>query len=176
MGSCSEISLRSLDDTRRVAAALARSLPADAFLTLSGDLGAGKTTWVRALATAIGIDPAEVTSPTFGLVHEYVCPRPRTPWRLVHVDAYRLGGPYELDSIGWDDLLDGGGWIVVEWPERITPALPARRLELALVITGETSRRLVIRSGTGWEGGPADLLAELGGIASDESPGADAPS
>lgn len=154
------LALQSADDTRRVAEALAGALPGDSFVAISGDLGAGKTTFVKALAAAVGIDPAEVTSPTFGLVHEYECPGQRRPRRLVHIDAYRLAGPADLASLGWDDLLAGGGWILVEWPEQIAEALPERRLDLSLTVTGEATRRLVAAPVGGWHAaGPAGLAA-----------------
>lgn len=157
------IDLMSVADTRRVAAALAAMLPADATITLDGDLGAGKTTFVKALATAVGIDPAEVTSPTFGLVHVHDVPPSRAPGasaprpaRLVHVDAYRLADASELASIGWADLEEGPGWLVVEWAERLGGSLPANRLALALEVTGEASRRLAVSS----PGPPYDELVD----------------
>lgn len=144
------IDLPGVAATRRAAATLAASLPADATLALDGDLGVGKTTFVKALAAAIGIDPAEVTSPTFGIVHIHeVPPGPAIaarPTRLVHVDAYRLSGTSELASVGWADLEEGPGWLVVEWAERLGRSLPAKRLSLTLDVTGETSRELVVSS------------------------------
>ena len=87
-------------DTRAIAAALAPTLPPGAVILLSGDLGAGKTAFVRGLAEGLGIDPDEVTSPTFTLVHEYR--GGRLP--LIHVDLYRLDRA-ELDEIGLDQDL-----------------------------------------------------------------------
>lgn len=147
------IDLDGVAATRRAAAALAASLPPEATVAIDGDLGAGKTTFVKALAAAVGIDPAEVTSPTFGLVHVHDVPpgqdstsgSPRPP-RLVHVDAYRLADASELASIGWADLEEGPGWLVVEWAERLGGSLPANRLALTLEVTGEASRRLVVSS------------------------------
>ncbi|MCC7126008.1 MAG: tRNA (adenosine(37)-N6)-threonylcarbamoyltransferase complex ATPase subunit type 1 TsaE, partial [Acidobacteria bacterium] len=93
-------SSHSEDDTRRLAAELAATLEPGTVLLLSGDLGAGKTAFVRGLAQGLGIDPGEVTSPTFTLVHEYR--GGRLP--LVHVDLYRLDTA-QLDEIGLDDHL-----------------------------------------------------------------------
>ena len=102
-------------DTRALAAALAPSLMPGAVILLSGDLGAGKTAFVRGLAEGLDLDPDEVTSPTFTLVHEYR--GGRLP--LIHVDLYRLDRA-ELDEIGLDQALAAHGVIAVEWAERLT--------------------------------------------------------
>ena len=102
-------------DTRAIAAALAPTLAPGAMILLSGDLGAGKTAFVRGLAAGLGIDPDEVTSPTFTLVHEYR--GGRLP--LIHVDLYRLDRA-ELDEVGLDQDLAATGVTAVEWSERLT--------------------------------------------------------
>ncbi len=105
---------QSEDDTIGEAAALAATLEAGMILLLSGELGAGKTAFVRGLAQGLGVDPSEVTSPTFTLVHEYG--GGRLP--LIHVDLYRLERA-ELDEIGLDDDLAARGVVAIEWPERL---------------------------------------------------------
>lgn len=105
-------------DTRAIAAALASSLMPGAVILLSGDLGSGKTAFVRGLAEGLGLDPDDVTSPTFTLVHEYR--GGRLP--LIHVDLYRLERA-ELDEIGLDQELAAHGVIAVEWAERLTRGL-----------------------------------------------------
>lgn len=122
----------------RLAADLAAVLPARAWVTLSGDLGAGKTTFVKAVAAAVGIDPAEVVSPTFGLVHEHAS----GDRRLIHADMYRLVDPDDLREIGWEDLAIGPGWRLVEWPERIARHLPVDRLDVMIDILSPVARRL----------------------------------
>jgi tRNA threonylcarbamoyladenosine biosynthesis protein TsaE len=107
------------DDTRAIAAALAPSLAPGAVVLLSGDLGAGKTAFVRGLAEGLGVDPGEVTSPTFTLVHEYR--GGRLP--LIHVDLYRLDRA-DLDEIGLDQDLALGGVVAVEWAERLSRSIP----------------------------------------------------
>ena len=102
------------DDTRALAARLAATLAPGAVLLLSGDLGAGKTAFVRGLAEGLGVDAGEVTSPTFTLVHEYR--GGRLP--LVHVDLYRLDRA-DLDEIGLDQDVAAEGVVAVEWPERL---------------------------------------------------------
>ncbi len=125
-------------------------LPARAFVALSGDLGAGKTTFVRHVAAAEGIDPTEVVSPTFGLIHEYVVPasafgvtgEPRP--RIVHADMYRLTGVDDLAETGWEDAIAGRCHVFVEWPERIAAALPEDRLDLTIAIVSPEQRVLTL--------------------------------
>ena len=125
---------------------LVAALPARAFVALDGDLGAGKTTFVKAVAAAMGIDPSEVVSPTFGLIHVHAVPaaldRPKdmTPERFVHADLYRLAGAGDLAEIGWEDATAGPCWVFVEWPSRAADALPADRLDITIGIDSETGR------------------------------------
>lgn len=121
-----------------LARALIAALPAHAFLSLRGDLGAGKTTFVKAIAAALGIDPATVISPTFGLIHVHDGPRAR----LLHADMYRLADPADLHETGWDDAVAAADVACVEWPERIAAALPDERLDVTLTIESPTARRL----------------------------------
>lgn len=132
---------------RGLATRLVAVLPRPALVTLSGDLGAGKTTLVKAVAAAAGIDPADVISPTFGLIHEHALPPGGAgrPARLVHADLYRLAGSTELAETGWDDAVAGDAWVFVEWPERIAAALPAERLEITIAIDSPTARTLSLR-------------------------------
>jgi tRNA threonylcarbamoyl adenosine modification protein YjeE len=129
-----------------LACRLVATLPPRAFVALEGDLGAGKTTFVKAVAKAVGIDPADVVSPTFGLIHVHGLatstdePRPDSPERLVHADLYRLSGMSDLAEIGWEDATAGRCWVFVEWPSRAAGALPADRLDIAITIDSETAR------------------------------------
>lgn len=131
-----------------VAADLVAVLPREAFVTLEGDLGAGKTTFVKAIAAAAGIDPAEVVSPTFGLIHLHAAAAPAggLPLRLAHADMYRLADESELHELGWEDAIlprEGSRtWAFVEWPGRIARALPGERLDIAIGIDSETARTL----------------------------------
>lgn len=117
---------------------LLAALPRPAFVTLEGDLGAGKTTLVKAVAQAAGVDPGEVVSPTFGLVHEHAAPG----GTLLHADLYRLRGGGDLQEIGWHDAVARADWVFVEWPDRAGGVLPADRLEISLVIDSPTTRTL----------------------------------
>ena len=101
-------------ETSEVGRALARSLSAGSVVLLSGDLGAGKTAFVRGLADGLGIDPAVVSSPTFTLIQEYRGGR----LTLHHVDLYRLRS-IEVDDLGLDELTLAGGVTAIEWPDRL---------------------------------------------------------
>jgi tRNA threonylcarbamoyladenosine biosynthesis protein TsaE len=101
-------------ETSAIASDLARSLTVGAIVLLSGDLGAGKTAFVRGLAEGLGIDPGLVSSPTFTLIQEYR--GGRLP--LHHVDLYRLRS-IEVDDLGLDELTLEGGVTAIEWPDRL---------------------------------------------------------
>ena len=110
---------QSESDTRVIALQLAGDLKPGSVLLLSGDLGAGKTAFVRGLAEGLGISSDEVTSPTFTLVHEYR--GGRLP--LIHVDLYRLDRA-DLDEIGLDEDLAARGVVAIEWAERLSRRVP----------------------------------------------------
>lgn len=106
---------------------LAAPLRPGSVIALNGELGAGKTTLVRGLVAGLGsADP--VSSPTFALVHEYR--GGRLP--VSHFDWYRLGDEAELWALGWEEYLDGGGVVVVEWAGRFPAALPSAALRWSL--------------------------------------------
>jgi len=116
--------------TQAAARALADSIEEAArVLALSGELGAGKTHFVKGLAAGLGIDPELVSSPTFAIVQDYGALGRR---RLVHVDLYRIESEAELEQTGFLDLLEPEIVLAVEWAERIPEALPADRLELRI--------------------------------------------
>lgn len=125
-------------DTRAVAATLAPTLAPGAVILLSGDLGAGKTAFVRGLAEGLGLDPDEVTSPTFTLVHEYR--GGRLP--LIHVDLYRLDRA-DFDEIGLDEDLAAKGVVAVEWSDRLARPIPGAAM-VRIADTGGDSRRIEI--------------------------------
>ena len=127
--------------TRAIAAALAPSLTPGTVILLSGDLGAGKTAFVRGLAEGLGLDPDEVTSPTFTLVHEYR--GGRLP--LIHVDLYRLDRA-ELDEIGLDQDLAATGVTAVEWAERLTRGI-SDAVVVRIIDQGDDQRSISIEGG-----------------------------
>src|SRR4051812_5239954 len=109
----SDIALVDEAATRALAAELAAALEPGDLVTLSGDLGAGKTTFARALIRHLaGDDAIEVPSPTFTLLQSYELPR----FQLVHVDLYRLSGPAELAELGFDDIAENSV-VLLEWPD-----------------------------------------------------------
>ena len=112
-------------------------IPGGAVIALRGGLGAGKTTFAKGLARGLGVDD-EVTSPTYTIVSEY-----EGRLRLHHVDAYRLSGSEDFESVGGGDLLaDSGGVCLIEWSERIEAVLPPDAAVAELSVEADGSRRL----------------------------------
>ena len=132
---------RSDAETEAIGAALAARLGPGARVFLYGELGAGKTAFVRGLATGLGVDPDDVSSPTFTLVQEY---RGRLP--LYHVDLYRLASA-EVDDLGLDALA-ADGVLAIEWAERM-PRADAGAIHVRLEHAGDDQRRIVVTDPTG---------------------------
>lgn len=118
------VTTRSAEETRILGAALAPVLLPGDVVSLSGDLGAGKTVFVQGLAAALGVN-GRITSPTFTLVHEYSGRYP-----IVHLDVYRLDSFQEVLDLGFEELLDPGAVLLVEWGAAVAPLLPRRYLEV----------------------------------------------
>jgi len=117
-------------------------------VTLSGVLGAGKTTFAQGVAKALGVEEI-VTSPTFVIEKIYALQDQKFA-RLIHIDAYRLKGAHELEVLGWKELLaDSGNLILLEWPEKVAEAIPADATRISFEINGE--ERII--STNGEEGG-----------------------
>jgi tRNA threonylcarbamoyladenosine biosynthesis protein TsaE len=133
------IETRSEEETARVAATLAAGLPFGSVILLTGDLGAGKTAFVRGVAIGLGLDPDEVSSPTFTLVQEY---RGAGRLTLHHVDLYRLESA-EAEDLGLEELAAGGGVVAIEWAEKLSRPVPgATRVEI--VDRGDDRREIRI--------------------------------
>lgn len=126
----------SADETEQIARAFAALVPEDQVLAFHGDLGAGKTTFIRGLARAWDIvEP--VTSPTFNLYTLYQGSR-----QLVHLDAYRLSAGSDLDALMIDDFLAPPWCLAVEWPERIAESLPDDAWHLHLDIDADNAHSI----------------------------------
>ena len=129
-------------ETEALGEKLARSLPErGAVIAMYGELGAGKTAFVRGLARGLEVD-GTVTSPTFTIVNELYGKRD-----LFHFDMYRLGSADELFDIGWEDYLDRGGVCAVEWSENVADALPENTVRVRIDRDGDTGRRITIEGG-----------------------------
>jgi tRNA threonylcarbamoyladenosine biosynthesis protein TsaE len=117
----------------------AQTLRGGEVVLLSGDLGAGKTAFVRGLAEGLGVDPKDVTSPTFTLIQEYRSGR----LPVFHVDLYRLK-PIEVDELGLDEMSLAGGVLAIEWPDRLPHAFDGV-VHVSFTHADENSRVIEIR-------------------------------
>lgn len=122
-------------ETEQLAVRLAEALEPGTVVALIGNLGAGKTRLVRAVALALGVDRRAIASPTFVLVHEY-----EGRWPIYHFDTYRLRDAQDFLNLGVDEYFEGDGVCFVEWADRVLNQLPADHLRIEITATGETSR------------------------------------
>jgi tRNA threonylcarbamoyladenosine biosynthesis protein TsaE len=122
--------------------AFGRAASAPLVIALAGDLGAGKTTLAQAICHGYGVTEP-VTSPTFALVHRYHSPR--SP--VYHLDLYRIERPSDLINIGWDEIAASHSLVIVEWPERAGPLIPAGHVPIDLEHSAEDPDRRVLLAG-----------------------------
>lgn len=140
-------SLETPQDTEALAGTVARALGPGDVVLMEGDLGAGKTVFVRAAISALAGEPVEVPSPTFTLVQSYEVDQPKgpstgpSPGRLDvhHFDLYRIEDADEVIELGWDEALTG--LVFVEWPDRLMHLRPAQFLEVRLRLRPEARGR-----------------------------------
>lgn len=130
----------SVEQTEAIAAEFATTLAGGECVALHGDLGAGKTQFVRGLVRGLGGNPRAVSSPTFVLLNIYDSGR----LSVFHLDAYRVGGADDLESIGFGELLEQRGVVIVEWAQRVIPLLPDEAIHVQLTARGETEREIEI--------------------------------
>jgi tRNA threonylcarbamoyladenosine biosynthesis protein TsaE len=129
-------------ETEDFARSLAARLAPGRIVLLFGELGAGKTAFVRGLAAGLGLDPADVSSPTFTLVQEYrVGAR-----RFQHVDLYRVRPGPEVDDLGLDEFTARGDIVAVEWPDRLA-SLPEDAMVVTIADLGGNRRRILVTEG-----------------------------
>ena len=125
-------------ETEALGARLAAVLPGGSVVAMYGDLGAGKTAFVRGMARGMGLD-CRVSSPTFPIVNEYLGKR-----ELIHFDMYRIGGADELFDIGWEDYLNRGAVCAVEWSENVEDAFFGDEIVVRMEKLGDTERKITI--------------------------------
>ena len=125
-------------ETEDLGAKLAASLPDGSVVAMYGDLGAGKTAFVRGMARGMGLQ-VRVSSPTFTIVNEYLGPR-----TLIHFDMYRLSGAEELFDIGWEDYLARGAVCAVEWSENVEDAFFGDEVRVTIEKLSDTDRKITI--------------------------------
>ncbi len=125
-------------ETEELGARFAADLPGGTVVAMYGDLGAGKTAFVRGMARGMGLS-CRVSSPTFTIVNEYLGPR-----ELIHFDMYRLSGADELFEIGWEDYLNRGAVCAVEWSEKVEDAFYGDEIRVTIEKLGDTQRKITI--------------------------------
>jgi tRNA threonylcarbamoyladenosine biosynthesis protein TsaE len=118
---------------------LARELPSRGVVLLIGNLGAGKTTLAKGIASGRGAaDPDDVSSPTYTLIHEY------GDGRVYHIDLYRLDEPREVESLGLEELFERDALVLVEWGERFPGLMPAARTEIRIRTVADDAREFEV--------------------------------
>ena len=122
MGRVLRVTTMSAEETRILGAALSGSLLPGDVVSLTGELGAGKTAFVQGVATALGAE-GRITSPSFTLVHEY-----EARYRILHVDVYRLDSFQEVLDLGFEEVIDPGAIVLLEWGNAVEPLLPRNHL------------------------------------------------
>ena len=130
----------SVEQTESIAAALASTLRGGECVALHGDLGAGKTQFVRGLVRGLSGNPRAVSSPTFVLLNIYDVGR----LKVFHLDAYRVSGADDFESIGFGELLEQRGVVVVEWADRVTSLLPGGVIDVTITTIDQTHRAIEI--------------------------------
>lgn len=129
-------------ESLRAGEALGRLVQPGDLVALCGELGSGKTLFVRGLAAGLGCAPDDVHSPSFTLVNEYACARAEARWRLAHIDLYRLRSADEVPGIGWDEYMGPRYIVAVEWAERAQGYLSQDHLRVRLEARGAERRRV----------------------------------
>lgn len=128
-------------ETELIGQHFAENLPGGTVVAMYGDLGAGKTAFVRGMAKGMGLD-CRVSSPTFTIVNEYLGKR-----ELIHFDMYRLSDADELFDIGWEDYLNRGAVCAVEWSENVQDAFFGDETVVRIEKLGDTRRKITIEEG-----------------------------
>ncbi len=128
----------SVEDTNKIAAEFARTIEPGQIVLLVGDLGAGKTAFVKGVVKALHGDPDQVTSPTFTIVNEYSL----DDFPIYHFDLYRLENPNELYNIGFEEYFYGSGVCFIEWPERASDFFDDSTIVVNIKKLGDNKREI----------------------------------
>jgi tRNA threonylcarbamoyladenosine biosynthesis protein TsaE len=136
-----EITSHTNQETERIGSLLGEMLTRGDIIALSGELGTGKTTFVRGMARGMGIADGEVASPSFTLVNEYA-----GPLTLFHLDLYRLKDEKELFGIDYEEYIKGDGVTVIEWADRIPQAVPHESLWITLSYLDAERREILLQA------------------------------
>lgn len=158
------IHVANIEATRQIGRRLGSALRVGDLVALIGPLGSGKTTLVKGIASGAGVaDARQVNSPTFVIVNEYETSLSPTP-RIYHIDAYRLRGGGDLESLGFEEMLSLGA-VVIEWADRVEDVLPPQRLSITIEPVDENCRRFDCAASETAVNllerlGPADALSE----------------
>ncbi len=128
------------EQTKKLACDLLSEISVPAIFAITGQLGAGKTQFVKGLGEGLGLDSREICSASFIVIAEYG----QSP-ALIHIDAYRLTHPQELLDIGWNEIIERDDAIIaIEWPEKIKSILPDKRIDVEIEIIDEHKRKITI--------------------------------
>lgn len=130
------ISINSIDELERGAEEFVSQIPDHKIIAFYGNMGAGKTTFIKAICHALGVSEG-VNSPTFTLVNEYRTPN-GTP--VYHFDFYRLNKPEEAFDIGVEEYFESGFLCLMEWPEKVEQILPPETLKVKISVQSDDSR------------------------------------
>lgn len=150
-----EIQSTSVKQTIALGESLATILCEGDWVTLDGELGAGKTHLIRGIAQGMGADGHAVASPTFVLMHEYE-PEDLDKPLLIHIDAYRLERPSDLEDLGWKDV-ESESIIMIEWANKVTAVLPDDRLQITICHQTDSQRLISLTAFGSW----ADRITKL---------------
>jgi len=135
------IDTKSLQETNKAATTFLKEFKKDRIFAFYGEMGAGKTTFIKALCHALG-SRDNITSPTFAIINEYDTPK---SGQIYHFDFYRIKNIEEAIDIGIDDYLNSGDYCLIEWPEKIESLLPEELIEVTIKETSPTSRHITAK-------------------------------
>ncbi len=130
----------SSDETIKLGEQICRRIPLNSVVALSGDLGCGKTTLVKGIASALDIDPNEVNSPSYVLIKEYAFKK----GNLFHLDLYRLKGMKEISMLGIEEYFTQPGMLVIEWADKAKELMPKSYIQIRIKALSEYRRRFNI--------------------------------